>query len=213
MPPARTRASQSQQILHFPDGLGHATSPHVAEPSPPPRALVWLSIGFYGLMTAIGVVIIEAADLDLGELILGDGTHVARDTLLGAGAGLIVVLLSWWTRDLGPMKKLSAEFREMLGDLSSPVIAVLAVTSAIGEEVLFRGAVQPLLGLWLTSAIFGFVHGGLQKRLLAWTIFATLAGILLGGLFEYTGNLLAPILCHLTVNYWNLHALIASGDE
>lgn len=34
----------------------------------------------------------------------------------------------------------------------------LAFTAAVGEEIAFRGALQPIFGLWLTSAIFALTH-------------------------------------------------------
>lgn len=34
----------------------------------------------------------------------------------------------------------------------------LAIGAGIGEEILFRGALQPVLGIWFTSALFAVVH-------------------------------------------------------
>jgi membrane protease YdiL (CAAX protease family) len=35
---------------------------------------------------------------------------------------------------------------------------LLAATAAVGEEIAFRGALQPVLGLWPTALIFAFTH-------------------------------------------------------
>lgn len=35
---------------------------------------------------------------------------------------------------------------------------MLAATAAIGEEILFRGALQPVFGIWLTSILFAILH-------------------------------------------------------
>ena len=40
-----------------------------------------------------------------------------------------------------------------------------------------------------------------------WTIFALVLGFALGGLLLLTGSLLAPILAHFTINYFNLHQI------
>jgi membrane protease YdiL (CAAX protease family) len=116
-------------------------------------------------------------------------------------------------RKLGPLERLQKEFGGLLGEQTTGTIAVLAVTSAVGEELLFRGALQPLIGFWPTAILFGLLHGGGAPRLLAWTIFAFLSGILLGFLADHTGSLLAPILCHLTINFWNLQALAQTTSE
>ncbi len=34
----------------------------------------------------------------------------------------------------------------------------LAFTAAVGEEIAFRGALQPIFGVWLTSAVFALTH-------------------------------------------------------
>ena len=100
-----------------------------------------------------------------------------------------------------------------MGQPSSLAIAGLAVSSAIGEEIFFRGALQPLLGFWITAALFGLLHGGTSRRFRVWTIFAVAAGLLLGWLATYTENLLAPILCHMTINYFNLHLVVGTESS
>jgi len=166
---------------------------------------------FYALMAGLALLILSLADLDAQALVFGpeleDPFTTVWHALIGSGAGLVIVVLSHLTRHLGPMTRLKAEFGELLGPLSSTTIAVLAVTSAVGEEILFRGALMPVMGFWPTAALFGVLHGGFTPRLWTWTVFALAAGVLLGWLAEFTGSLLAPILCHLTVNFFNLHAL------
>lgn len=174
---------------------------------PDPRSLVNAAVLFYAAMSAVALFIIAAQGLGVAEAVFGLTDTAARDAALGAGAGLAVVGLTWATRRLGPVRRLNAELAALIGRLESGEIAVLAVASAVGEELLFRGALQPLLGFWPTALLFGLMHGGTRRRLWSWAIFATLAGLLLGWLTLFTGSLLAAIACHLTVNFWNLHAM------
>lgn len=190
-----------------------------------PRALAIAAIIFYSLMSVAAVIVLSLSDLDAGLIIFGPELadiaegHPAPPyshpvaALLGIVAGLAVVGMSAALRRFGPLERLLKEFGQILGPQSTATIAVLAVTSAVGEELLFRGALQELIGFWPTVVVFGLLHGGGAPRLLAWTIFALLAGILLGFLAEHTGSLLAPILCHLTINFWNLHALGQATSE
>src|SRR5690606_26208801 len=39
-----------------------------------------------------------------------------------------------------------------------PLAFFLAITVALGEEILFRGALQPVFGLWVTSIYFALLH-------------------------------------------------------
>jgi membrane protease YdiL (CAAX protease family) len=179
---------------------------------PSPAALTVSALIFYVVMAVIGVGLVAMQGSSWVLIVFGDGQHLLRDTAAGAIAGLAVVGLTRLSLRLEAVRALNDTLREMLGSPGTGAIAVLAVSSAIGEELLFRGALQPTLGLVLTSVIFAALHGGLNPRFRLWALFALGAGLLLGGLTLWTGNLLAAILCHLTVNYFNLHTLI-HGEE
>jgi len=196
----------------------------VERPAEPVQAstLVIAAIVFYGLMAMAAVLVLHFSELDPGRVIFGPSSadlaagapvplfNHPLAALFGAASGLGVVGLSLALRKVGPLNRLQKEFGAVLGQQTMTTIAVLAVTSAVGEELLFRGALQPLIGFWPTAILFGLLHGGGAPRLFAWTIFAFLSGLLLGGLAEWTGSLMAPILCHLTINFWNLQSL---GDD
>jgi membrane protease YdiL (CAAX protease family) len=77
----------------------------------------------------------------------------------------------------------------------------------VAEEAFFRGALQPHVGLVAASLIFGLAHFAPRRDLLPWTAFSLGAGLLLGGLFEMTGNLLAPVAAHALINAVNLRFL------
>jgi membrane protease YdiL (CAAX protease family) len=99
----------------------------------------------------------------------------------------------------------------ILGPLSGTQVVILALASGVGEEAFFRGALQPRVGLVAASLLFGLAHLVPRRELLPWAGFALLAGVLLGALFEYTGNLLAPTLAHVVVNGVNLCWLGRAG--
>lgn len=178
--------------------------------SPPkPAALALSAVITYSVITLAGLVLMRWQDLDAGLAIFGASeSDLLLHTLIGVASGLAVVAVSRALSGWGPMARLDDLLRETLGPLDTTTIAVLAVTSAVGEEVLFRGAIQPFVGFWLTALIFGLMHGGTMRRFRGWVVFAILAGLLFGALAIVTGDLLAPILCHFTVNYFNLHYLV-----
>ena len=87
-------------------------------------------------------------------------------------------------------------------------LLVIAVTPAVAEELVFRGVFQPNLqrwfnsrhvGIWLTAAIFSAIHlqfFGFVPRFLL--------GLLLGYLYEWSGNILVPMAAHFTQNAFQL---------
>ena len=81
----------------------------------------------------------------------------------------------------------------------------ISLAAGVGEEVLFRGALQPHLGIWVTSALFALAHlRGYRIRELNRTTVAQLAGLFgvsvaLGALAHF-GGLGTAIVVHVVVD-------------
>lgn len=74
---------------------------------------------------------------------------------------------------------------------------VLSLIAGFGEEALFRGAFQPLIGLWLTAFLFAIVHvWQLNKEGLKLMVFYMPFGLLLGWLYAFTSNLWGCCVAH-----------------
>jgi membrane protease YdiL (CAAX protease family) len=136
------------------------------------------------------------------------------DLGLGLGAGLL--LLSLWAvaeRFFPLARELEARLSQALGPLSSSEALALALLSGFAEELFFRGAVQGTLGLVAATILFGLLHSGPGKELRLWTLFALLAGGILGLLMQWRGNLLGPVAGHFLVNAVNLRRLAGRSGE
>jgi membrane protease YdiL (CAAX protease family) len=136
-----------------------------------------------------------------GLRLLDAGVGVAAAALLIAGSRVL-------TRRTDPGRALAIELARVLGALRSPQIVVLALASGLGEELFFRGALQPSVGLVVASLLFGLAHLLPSWPLVLWSLFAALAGLLFGLLYEATGNLVAPVVAHVLVNALNLRWLV-----
>jgi len=176
-------------------------------PSPaPPLSRASLVIGLYGAVALLGLLLSSGrGDPDVYRLADRPAWVLLLSPVLGLAVGLGVVGLSriavarWeWARAL------HAAFRDILGPLTGREVVVLAASSAIGEELLFRGALLPWIGLVPSTLAFGLLHIGPGKRFLPWTISAVIMGLAFGGLAQVTGNLGAPIVAHFVINLLNL---------
>lgn len=133
----------------------------------------------------------------------------AADVGLGIGAGLVVVLLSrWMSASFAWSKHLDAYFREVLEPLHPNDALGIATMSALAEELLFRGFLQAQLGLVAASLLFGLAHLPRARRHVPWTFAAIGMGFAFGWMVSVRGTLLAAFLCHFTINYFNMHALL-----
>ncbi|MBY6275131.1 P1 family peptidase [Symbiobacterium thermophilum] len=89
---------------------------------------------------------------------------------------------------------------EVLQSLGYPLMVALVTTSAIGEELLFRGGLQPLVGLLPAAFLFGFSHGGWVRDNWAYAAVAALSGTVFGAAYALTGDLWAPAIGHSVHN-------------
>lgn len=134
--------------------------------------------------------------------------------LAGLALGLMVVALSRLMEARLPWARwLKGEFARLLGHLSTREVLVVALFSAVGEEFFFRGVLLPATGLIVSSFIFGALHVGPSLRYLPWTAMAFALGLVFGGLTIYSGNLLAAVIAHLTINFLNLRRICVKLEE
>jgi membrane protease YdiL (CAAX protease family) len=106
--------------------------------------------------------------------------------------------------------RLHVGFRQILGVAETPLresdILALALSSAIAEELLFRGWLVPLAGVALAGVAFGLLHYTPRSRgMWVWIPMAFIMGLAFGGMYVLTGNLAAPIVAHGVINYRNLN--------
>ena len=176
----------------------------------PQRELPWVRIAaaIYLPMAAIGAAWIAWRE-GSGELAtrLWHGTAIAPPlaTGIGVGAGLAVVgagrLASGRWR---AVQRLELSLARLLGPVPNQACILLALLSGFGEEVLFRGALLPEVGLPLSAVIFGLLHWPMERDLIAWTPFAFAAGLLFGALYLWTGSIVAPAVAHAVINGINM---------
>ncbi len=125
---------------------------------------------------------------------------------LGAGVAVAVglALVQWWLQRWAPpvgpvdaMRELQRTiFEPLFAPLSTAEVVAISALAGIGEEILFRGAVQASFGWPIASIAFGACHLGLSRRGWVLGLWAALAGAVLAGLAIATGGLLAPIVAH-----------------
>lgn len=148
-----------------------------------------------------------------------DGEHeslkVMSDDINPAITVLLVILLAAVAIGISALmskiservRDLSIELKRILGDLSNSDICLFAISSGIGEEMLFRGPLLYHAGIVPSTIIFSVLHGFFQKKFIAWSLFALFVGFGLGWICIWTGGLLAPVIAHVIINSVNLYLL------
>ena len=133
------------------------------------------------------------------------GARLSASLGLGLALALVVIAVTpMFVERAAWARSLHQELKPIIEPLSALEITLLALASGFAEELFFRGAMQPVLGLLVTSIIFGAVHTGPKRVFLAWSIWAFVMGLLFGLIFELTGVLWGPVLAHALINERNM---------
>ena len=156
-----------------------------------------------GLITLIlfgagGWILIEYVQQKSVVQVLNTGKSFPVQIIAGLVAGLGASAIAIWIISL---KFFDAErdfYHGLIGrwKLNFSEMIFRSWCAGIGEELFFRGGVQPLLGNWWTSILFVLLHGYLNPRNWRISIYgAVMVGIIygFGSLFEHIGIVSAMV--------------------
>lgn len=171
-----------------------------------------------------GMIFVVAALLGVGWLVRRGPRELAQRLGLeglnrqqiGRGVRWIIILVALqWTVGAAWFL-LDPDQAELLGDINELLLGdfdtvwqwlLLALASGVGEELLFRGALQPVLGLWPTAVLFALLH--IQYGLTPITLVVFAIGVILGYIRRRDSTTLA-IFIHTGYNFiLGLLALLA----
>lgn len=140
----------------------------------------------------------------------------ARLVLIGACAAAPLAILNFLTFFAGARRR--TIFRRFVEEVVVPVCAGLTVTDAalvalaagIGEELFFRGVMNPVLcaflgapaGVLLASALFAYAHFiGRAREYRLLIVFYTVFGVYFSCLVLLWSDLTPAIVCHALYNF------------
>lgn len=177
-------------------------------------AQAWaLALGTLVVLGGTGVLLIVGLqDRPLPQVIMGPGAPW-QQALIGAAGGWAIAGLAWRITASRWMRPVLDKYAGLVGPLlpGTPLQLLVSACAGVGEELLFRGALQHWLGIPATAVLFVALHGYLDprdRRILAYGAFMTAAMLLFGWQAGRHG-LIAPIIAHMVIDAVLLHRLVA----
>ena len=186
-------------------------------PGPPPpiplrKVVALLALQAVG-MGAIGALLWRLS----GREQAGFVSLSALQALQGLALGLALIAVAYALFRALPriserLVRMQADTYAFLGPrLGWPAIVAISICAGAGEEALFRGGLQTLLGdyvgvplaIALSSAMFALIHCGKP----AITALLLVIGAIFGIVFWLTGSLLAVMVGHALYDIWALRYL------
>lgn len=124
--------------------------------------------------------------------------------LLVTATALVVVLLgSAWIleKTLPSFRYASSLLEQALSqfNITLPFAFALAALSSLAEEIFFRGALMPIIGVWGQALLFGLLHP-MPRRAWIYMVFTFVAGVCFGYATLWAGSLIPAILAHFVIN-------------
>jgi len=170
------------------------------------RYLVRFELGASAVLLGVAVLWSAVRGLDLAGAVRPSFAALAVGAACGIGlAASLPLVTAPWAHRMLLLRGLRRAWDSLETDLGPSLgvqeVLVLALCSAISEEVLFRGVLQREVGIVAASAVFGLLH----PLGVAYVLWAAGAGAGLGVLFAATGSLAAPVAAH---GVYNLLALV-----
>ncbi len=171
------------------------------------RLATFTLVGFSG----IGYLIIaNFMDKNLLTLLEGNFSWFSQ-VCVGSLYGILIALIGWKIIALPILESTKTFFANLISPLrlSPPEIVFISFCAGVGEEILFRGAIQPFFGILLTAVIFVAIHGYLNPsnwRISIYGVFMTIAIVGIGFMTDYFG-LLSSIIAHMMIDIILLYKL------
>ncbi|NBC83859.1 MAG: CPBP family intramembrane metalloprotease [Bacteroidetes bacterium] len=137
-----------------------------------------------------------------------------QQVIVGIVAGLFISFIAWFIISLPFFTREREYYTGLIKPFQLTIIEIffVAVCAGVGEELLFRGGIQPFLGIWPTSIVFVLLHGYInpaKPALNVYGIFMILSIALLGYLTENIG-ILSSITAHTIIDIILLYKLTHS---
>ncbi len=153
--------------------------------------------------------------------------HPARDLdafflLYWSLVGLEALLSRLAPASFGATEELMRQLGRQLAKPPRPrlLALVMALASALGEEVFFRGFLLSLLaralgpgpGLLLAALVFALFHPVPDRRAWLYPLYVLFAGVLFGLAYLLTGSLVPGILAHFLYNLKGFYEALDEGE-
>ena len=159
-------------------------------------------------MPLIAIVVDRFSEtVNLPLAITGDGKF-GEQLAMGSLAGLMIAIGAHLLIASPLLDAVNTSYARMLGRfrLSISEILLISLCAGVGEEMLFRGAIQPFLGIPITSILFVAIHGYLNPRDWRLSIYgiAMTVGIAWLGYLADSRGLLSAIIGHTIIDIYLL---------
>ena len=163
------------------------------------RTILRLSVGSVVVLAALAWLIAWIRGMSLASLFVARHSvpvQLVLGALFGSAVAAVVILIVARAEALASLREIVRTAMTAVAPTRLDMLFV-SVNAGVGEELFFRGALQPLVGLAPAAALFAVVHTGLPRTrgVAMFCAYVFAMGVGLGALYRWSG-LVAAMTAH-----------------
>lgn len=168
-------------------------------------------------MGGVGALIIEFVQGNDWRSVFHHGISWHMQLMYGLGYGIITALIALGLLSMSFMNQVKDHYAVLFNELDLSVGSILFISycAGVGEEMLFRGALQHYLGIPITSVLFVAIHGYLNPkdwRISVYGVYMTLVIIGVGYMYERIG-MISAMSAHFIIDVILLWVLMKEQEK
>ncbi|MEO8393473.1 MAG: type II CAAX endopeptidase family protein [Chloroflexota bacterium] len=174
--------------------------------------VIWV----FAALLGVGLFLRRTPQQALARLGLRIPTRQDINWGIGVGLllfGLVIATSLVWSRLVSAqeMQQQTAAADQLAQSINSlPMALITSAIVATAEEIFFRGALQPVFGIWLTSLFFAVIHTQYTLTPATLIVFVTSLGL---GWLRQRYSTSASILGHFVYNFIQLALAVLLGTS
>lgn len=185
--------------------------------------IVWLGLATLVLFGGGGIALIAGVQQRALEEVLVHGMGAPSQVLYGLLVGAVIGFMAWAIIRARGFTPLRERYAMLIGPhvQQRSMRVFVSICAGVGEELFFRGALQPWLGIPVTAVVFVAIHGYLDprdKRLFIYGAALTLGMMVLGWMADVQG-LVGPMVAHTLIDIillerlHTIHRQLTAADQ
>lgn len=177
-----------------------------------------MALGTISIFGGLGVLLIPLSrDMELMDFLTGI-SPMWKQIAVGLVFGFVAAKAGWQIVTLPVLAQTKTFFTRLIKPIKLSLfqIILISICAGVGEELFFRGVLQPWLGIWITALAFVMLHGYLNPfnlPLTGYGMYMVLVIGVIGYMTEHMG-IVTAMVAHTTIDIFLLWELThASADE
>lgn len=176
-----------------------------------------MAVGTIAIFGGLGILLIPLSrNIGLMDFLSGI-SPMWQQIAIGLVFGFVAAKAGWQIVELPKLVQTKTFFVKLIKPIKLNLVQIvlISICAGVGEELFFRGVLQPWLGIWITSLAFVMLHGYLNPfnlPLTGYGFYMVLVIAVMGYMTEHLG-IVTAMVAHSIIDIILLRELTLASIE